>query len=140
MSSNAFETVILLQPPDSFKTIEGPISSIGAFRDDSISVGWCSRVLAIKTRPVIRDKIRAAGTSIIHPKKMIFINKEPDLSFISLALHRSIRYAPLACLQSRVYIEARGNIQEQDSRGGNDSYPYSASLPLRQVVQNNCSS
>ena len=39
---------------DSFKTIEGPIPSIGAFRDDSISIGWCSRVLAIKARPAKR--------------------------------------------------------------------------------------
>ena len=75
---------ILLGSPHSFKPIERPVPSVSAFWDDSVGVSRCSWVLAIET-----------GS---------------DLSFVSLALHRSIRYTPLPC-----------------------SYP--ASLPLGQVVQ-----
>ena len=84
MNIHFLKIAILLSSPHSFKPIERPVPSVSAFWYDSVGVSRCSWVLAIETGP--------------------------DLSFVSLALHRSIRYTPLPC-----------------------SYP--ASLPLGQVVQ-----
>ena len=63
---------------------------------------------------------------------------KPDFSFVSLALHRRIRHTPLASLQHRKIMH--GAIYRVLNAGLNDTYSYSASLSLRQIVQDDCSS
>ena len=115
-----------LRSSDSFKSVEGSVSWVGAFGNDPIRVVRCPRILAIKSRP-------AKWSSIL--LFLMVRTKRPYLSFVGLAINRGIwdtSFASLQVLKDQLWHTP--HIGEQSL-----TYPYSPPFSLRKVVQNHSS-
>ena len=97
-----------LRSSDSFKSVEGSVSWVGAFGNDPIGVIRCSRILAIESRPA--KMVLNFVTWVVQWA----YNNKPYLSFVGFAINRGIWDTSFTSLQViKVIVTYSWIIQEK---------------------------